>query len=238
MTTSTTENSLARFFQTVHRNQQGNQKRFPQRYHIIQRVDDCFTKAGGHIGAAKPLFTGPMFLRSQYAYKAAAGMTLAGQFPESFVMMRSCLEYAGYALLIFTDPSLEEVFLNRHADDASKKALRGKFEVAAITKAITGFDQKLSVIFKDMYDRSIAFGGHPNPHGMLGSMNIAKDGDEQMTGMSTFALAVEPRVIEFAMHKVAQVGLTALCTLQHIFADKFEQLGISSKIDALRNAGL
>ena len=47
-------------------------------------------------------------------------MALAGQFSELFVLMRSCLEYAGYAILIFTSPHLEEVFLNRHADEASK----------------------------------------------------------------------------------------------------------------------
>lgn len=120
MTTSTTDKSLAHFFETIHRNQQGNRDRFPKRYRLIQRVDDCFTGIKIHIGDAQPTFTGPMFLRSQYAYKAAAGMALAGQFSESFVLMRSCLEYAGYAILIFTSPHLEEVFLNRHADEASK----------------------------------------------------------------------------------------------------------------------
>ena len=44
--------------------------------------------------------TGVVLLRSQYAYKAAAGMALAGQVAEAFVIMRSCLEYAGYALRI------------------------------------------------------------------------------------------------------------------------------------------
>jgi hypothetical protein len=33
-------------------------------------------------------------------------------------------------------------------------------------------------------DRSIDFGGHPNPHAMIGSMNINKDDDEQLTSMS------------------------------------------------------
>jgi hypothetical protein len=201
-------------------------------------VDDCFTAANKHLGDAQPILTGPMFLRSQYAYKAAAGMTLAGQFSESFVLMRSCLEYAGYAILIFTDPGLEEVFLNRHADKASKNAQRRTFEISTITKAIAGFDQKLSDIFKYMYDRSIDFGGHPNPHAMIGSMNIDKDDDEQLTSMSSLALAVKPKVIEFAMHKVAQVGLTSLYMFEHMFKHKFELLGIRADIDALKESGL
>ena len=128
--------------------------------------------------------------------------------------MRSCLEYAGYATLIFNDPRLEEVFLNRHAGEASKNTQRRTFgSIDQIYKAIAGFDQQLSKIFKDMYDRSIDFGGHPNPHAMMGSMNINKDYDEQLTSISTFALAVRPTVIEFAMHKVAQVGFTSLSIL-------------------------
>jgi len=238
MTTSTKDKTLGHFFETIHRNQQGNRDRFPERYRIIQRVDDCYAAVGKHLADVQPIFTGPMFLRSQYAYKAAAGTTLAGQFSESFVLMRSCLEYAGYAILIFTNPRLEEVFLNRHADKASKNAQRRTFEISTITKAIAGFDQKLSNIFSDMYDRSIDFGGHPNPHAMIGSMNINKDDDEQLTSMSTFALAVNPKVIEFSMHKVAQVGLTSLCIFEHMFTHQFEVAGIRSEMDALKEAGL
>ena len=239
MATSPKDTSLAHFLETIHRNQQCVQDRFPERYRTIQRVDDCFAAgAAKHLGDVKPMFTGPMFLRSHYAYKTAAGMTLAGQFCESFVLMRSCLEYAGYAIRLFADPSLEEVFLNRHTDKASKNALRKNFEISTITNAISGFDKNLSGIFKDMYDRSIDFGGHPNPHGMLGSSNIDKDNDEQITSMSTFALAINPKTIEFAMHKVAQVGLTTLCIFELMFKGKFELLGIRAKIDALKESGL
>jgi hypothetical protein len=239
MTTSPKDKSLAHFLETIHRNQQCIQDRFSERYRTIQRVDDCFAAAAGkHLRDVKPMFTGPMFLRSHYAYKTAAGMTLAGQFCESFVLMRSCLEYAGYAIRLFTDPNLEEVFLNRHADKASKNALRKNFEISSITNAIAGFDKKLSEIFKDMYERSIDFGGHPNPHAMFGAANINKDDDNKLTSMSTFAFSVNPKTIEFAMHKVAQVGLTTLCIFEHMFKGKFELLGIRARIDELKESGL
>ena len=237
--TSTKNKTLAHFFDTIYRNQQGNRDRFPERYGIIQRVDNCFAAAGKHLVHAKPIFTGPMFLRSQYAYKAAAGTTLAGQFSESFVLMRSCLEYVGYAALIFNEPRLEEVFLNRHADEASKDTQRRAFgNIGQISKAIAVFDRKLSEIFKHMYDLSIDFGGHPNPHAMIGSMNINKDDDEELRSMSTFALAVHPKVIEFAMHKVAQVGLTSLSIFGHMFTPQFDVAGIRAEIAALKEAGL
>jgi hypothetical protein len=89
-----------------------------------------------------------------------------------------------------------------------------------------------------MYDRSIDFGGHPNPHAMIGSMNINKDDDAQLTSISTCALAVHPKVIEFAMHKVAQVGLTSLSIFEHMFTPQFEVAGIRAEMAALKEAGL
>src|SRR5260370_11746366 len=107
MTTLTTDKSLARFLEVVHTNQQGNRANFPKQYRLIQRVDDCFVKATENLVDPKPVLTGPLFFRSQYAYKTATGMTLTGQVTKSFVMMDSCLEYAGYALAIFADPRLD-----------------------------------------------------------------------------------------------------------------------------------
>ena len=91
-----------------------------------------------------------MFHRSQYAYKTAVGMTLAGQVVELFVIGRSCLEYAGYALAIFDNQELEDVFLKRHFDESSKKQQRGKFQIGEVTKVISKYDKKLSDIFNEL----------------------------------------------------------------------------------------
>src|SRR6516162_6244629 len=168
----TSDKSLAGFIERVHANQHGNRQRFPEQYRVIHRVDNCFVEASKHLADAKPVFAGPLFLRSHYAYKTAASMTLAGQVPESFVMMRSCLEYAGYALAIFADPGIvdtpsrEELFVNRHADALSMKAQKEEFKIGKIVQTIIKFDQKLANVFQFLYQRSIDYGGHPNPNGM------------------------------------------------------------------------
>jgi hypothetical protein len=115
------DDDLTRFLQVVNSNQIANFANFPEPYDLMRRVNDCFSTAGENLVDPKPVMTGPLFLRSQYAYKTTVGMALAGQAVEAFVMMRSCLEYAGYALLMFEDPAQEEVFLKRHFDDASMK---------------------------------------------------------------------------------------------------------------------
>ena len=243
MSTETDDKSLDRFLEVVRNNQHGNRVRFSDEYRLIQRVDYSFVTAGKHLSHQKPMHVGPMFLRSQYAYKTAAGMTLAGQVAESFVMMRSCLEYAGYGLAIFSDPGLdntpsrEEVFVNRNIDEVTLKAQKAEFQVGKIRRMIATFDEKLAAIFKLLYDRSIDYGGHPNPYGLLTGLKLETE-KEGLTSITTLALTDDPIITRFAMKSVAQVGLTVLYIFQQMFRAKFELLGIRAEMDALRRAGL
>jgi hypothetical protein len=243
MTTSIRDKSLDRFLEVLPKNQLANRARFPDQYQIIKRVDYCFVTAGKHLSYLKPLLVGPLFLRSQYAYKTAAGMALAGQVAESFVMTRSCLEYAGYALAIFADqplegvPTREEVFVNRNVDVESLKAQKDEFLVSRIRAIILKYDQKLAENFKLLYDRSIEYGGHPNPYGVLTAMKMEKK-DDQLTSITTLALTDDPMITAFAMQNVARVGLTSLCIFQIMCEAKFELLGIRAEMDALKRTGL
>jgi hypothetical protein len=229
---------LTQFLEAVYHNQQVNRTRLAEPYSVVQRINDCFMVAGKTLVNPNPIMTGPLFLRSQYAYKTAAGMALAGQIVEAFPMMRSCLEYAGYALAMFATPTIEdtptlqEVFLSRHVDAASLKAQRAKFQVGNIIEVIGRFDPQLAKMFKTLYDHCIDFGAHPNPSGTLQAMTTEKT--HGSIAYTTLALATDTTVLLRTMKKTAQVGLTALLTFQYIFQAKFESLGVLAEIDALR----
>lgn len=243
MTTPGRDNSLDRFLAVLPKNQLANRLRFPDQYQIVQQIDNCFVTAGRHLSYLKPVLVGPLFLRSQYAFKTAAGMTLAGQVAESFVMTRSCLEYAGYALAIFADqpldgaPTREEVFINRNVDEESLKAQKAEFQVGRIRPIMASYDQTLAEKFKLLYDRCIEYGGHPNPYGVLTAIKMETQ-DGQLTSITTLALTDDPTITMFAMQNVAQVGLTSLCIFQILCREKFELLGIRAEMDALKRTGL
>jgi hypothetical protein len=55
--------------------------------------------------------------------------------------------------------------------------------------------------------------------------------------MTVLAISTEPKVVIFVLKCTAQVGLTSLCVLQHVFKEKFVSLGITREIDALRTSG-
>jgi hypothetical protein len=220
------DDDLTQFLQVVNSNQMGNFARFPDEYCLTRRVNDCFSTGGEHLINPTPAATGMLFLRSQYAYKTTVGMALAGQVVEAFVMMRSCLEYAGYALVMFADPTLEDVFFGRHADDAGMKAHQTQFKPGKIRAAIATFDKKLAEIFKKLYDRAIDMGGHPNP---LAVCNAAQ---MESFGIRTLALSIEEAPLLDAMKSTARVGLTALFIFQHIFK------GLRPELDSLRQVYL
>ena len=230
------DHSLQSFLDMVHANQKANRINFPKWYEIIDRIDDCFVRAGMNLINPKPVMTGNLLLRCQYAFKTAAGMALAGQVVEVFVTLRSVLEYAGYCLTIFETPALEGVFLGRHAGVDEMKAQKEAFKINAVRAAIGRYNTKLAAIFDENYQRSIDFGGHPNPHASFAAAVL--DERDSETGMTVLAISNDPKIIAHALKSTAQVGLTALCILQHAFKAKFELLGIQRDIEALKNTGM
>jgi hypothetical protein len=231
-----TERSLQDFFDRLRLAQQANRAKFAVRYDLIERIDRCFVHAGENLVKLQSPMTGVFLLRCQYAFKTAAGMALAGQVVEAFVMQRSVLEYAGYALVICKTPSLEGVFLGRHTSAKAMKTQKEAFSIGAVKVAVRRCDTTLADNFIEDYERSINFGGHPNPHGTLSA--TVPDERDGLNCLEVFAISSEPKVVEHALKCTAQVGLTALCVLQHVFKEKFELLGVRQEIDALKASGL
>jgi hypothetical protein len=231
-----TERSLQEFFDTLRSAQRANRAKFPVWYDIIERIDGCFVRAGKNLVKLESPMTGAFLLRCQYAFKTAAGMALAGQVVEAFVMQRTVLEYAGYALLIGETPSLEGVFLGRHTSEKAMKTQKEAFKVGLVKVAVRRCDTKLADNFVEDYERSINFGGHPNPHGTLSA--TVPDERDGLNSLTVLAISSEPKIVVHALKCTAQVGLTALCVLQQVFKEKFELLGVRQEIDALKASGL
>jgi hypothetical protein len=158
-----TDRSLQSFFDMAQANQKASRANFADWYDILERMDGCFVRAGKNLINPKPVMPGNLLLRCQYAFKTAAGMALAGQVVEVFVMLRSVLEYAGYGLRIFEKPELDGVFVLRQIGPSEKKAQREALKISAVQAAIGRHDSKLAEVFDENYQRSIDFGAHPNP---------------------------------------------------------------------------
>jgi hypothetical protein len=162
----------------------------------------------------------------------AAGLALARQVVEAFVMQRPVLEYAGYCLLIHQDPTQQLVFLGRHTGKKELREQKEAFKVGRVRDVLLRHDAQLARRFDDLYNQSIDFGGHPNPCALVSAI------DFNDPGWTNLPFSDEREPVEFALKSTAQVGLTALCIMQHVFKEKFELLGIRQEIDSLEASGL
>jgi hypothetical protein len=116
------------------------------------------------------------------------------------------------------------------------KTQKEAFRVGAVKVAVRRCDTILADIFVEDYERSIDFGGHPNPHAALSA--IVPDERDGLNSLTVLAISSEPKIVEHALKCTAQIGLTSLCVLQYVFKEKFELLGIRQEIDALKNLGM
>jgi len=164
-----------------------------------------------------------LLLRSFSAFRASVMVCLALP-TDSYPLQRSCLENAGYARLISTAPQLSEHWLNRDDDPESKS----RFNNRAVRESISSSDDKLALIYQELYEHTIDFGAHPNEKSV--TINVVKESME--TGNIQFRMLPGDGglALDHALQTCAQVGICALKILDLVFGELFEALDLKEKI--------
>ena len=227
------EDKLSEFLQRVQKNQLGSFVNFRAEFELLREVDDCFVKiAENLLNPRKNILSVLLLHRSHAAYLAACGTSMAGQVPETFVLLRSCLEYSGYALLIHRDNELGVLWLNRHEDQAAFRKMRKEFQAIKVERTIIAVDAELGRIYSDFYNRAVDFGGHPNTRGVTGSMKMEETPD--LKQYLQVYLHGDDMARRHALQSTAQVGVCSLHIFQHILPERFMLLGIRDRLIGLR----
>ena len=163
--------------------------------------------------------------RCHAAYRASCGISMAGQLPETFVLLRSCLEYSGYTLLIHRKPGLEMVWLRRHKGGDALSKMRHAFTATNAKKAVQLTDPGLGDWYSSLYESAIDFGGHPNPKGIMPIIN-----DDSY---SQIDLHEDGLFLRHCLDSTARVGVCSLYVFHKIFPERFDPQ-ICKKISELR----
>jgi hypothetical protein len=173
-----------------------------------------------------------LLLRCHAAFRTAAGLAMAGQACEATAICRSMLEFAAYALHMHCNPELEEVWLNRHDDDASFKKQKKAFQQVNVLASVKAANRHAGGRFEDLYQRTIDFGGHPNERSVTGNLRMVKEPGKR--NMMAILLHGDGPALDHALKTVAQCGMTSLEMLQIPFHARFELLGVNAAMLELR----
>ena len=97
------------------------------------------------------------------------------------------------------------MWLTRHEDEATKKAVRNEFLVSNVRATIEKANRHAAKVFDELYERAIDFGGHPNERAITGSLKITDLGDRK--SFESLYLHDDDLSLEHALKTTAQTGV-------------------------------
>lgn len=136
----------------------------------LQDVDKTFRTAIDNLHHARSWFAGFFLLRTHASYLGAVRLSVSGQVPEAYMVLRGCLENSLYGLDFHEHPESRETWLRRHDDGASRERVRNEFRIGAMLELLGSRDGSLGGIVSTLYDRTIDFGAHPNDTALFTNM--------------------------------------------------------------------
>jgi hypothetical protein len=197
-------------------------------------IDNAFHAVSEKWSNPKDPVAALLFLRCHSAFKTASGLAAAGQVAEAYVMHRSMLEYAGYALHINRNPGLAKVWLDRHEDEAKMEASRRAFSHNKVQKTISAVNQHAGKRFEALYQWTIDSGAHPNERSVTANLKMTRETDGKRIMQAVFQHGDGP-VIDLALRRTAQCGVCSLEILQGVFNALFELVGVNAAILEVRS---
>lgn len=207
--------------------------------HRLCRIDDLmFDVTNGWSGGsptAQSIVPLLMYFRSHSAFRAACAMGMGGAIVEGVAVLRQSLEFAGYAALVHSDPTLASIWWDRDQTDEDEKKARRTFTHGAVVAANGKLDTSLPGIYDTLYDRLIQFGAHPNEKSISGSMKL--DIAEAETKLLQIYLQGDGHQLDHWIHTANQVGILVLKIFEKIHAARFAAIGAAKRINELA-AGL
>lgn len=228
---------LSTFFQTAEDNDRVTSLKFPSIYSLLQRVDAAFRRVEDAVEKhSRQELLVPRFLivRAHSSFLASIRLAMSGQLPESYAVLRASVEQAWYALHIAKDPHPPErvtVWLCRNDDETSRSKCKKEFTVQSVRSTHESFDSVTAKQLHVLYERMIDLGGHPNPQGVLTSMNGSET--EQETTYQVGLLDLKDVTVLYALKTAVEVAIGMFKVYQLIFPDRFKIMGLDEKIEAL-----
>jgi hypothetical protein len=198
----------------------------PEQARRLELIDSMFAQFSRN-GLTNPdnYLAALLFIRAHTAYRVAAGLALATPI-ESYSVIRSWLEYAGYALLCQERPEAAEAWLRRDESPESLARVRREFTQARVRHVIKSFDHKVADRYQYLYDEAISWGAHPNEKALTTSLRIVDDPVEKVKTLQVIMLPHGGNVHKLALRRCAQIGLCVLEIFALIYPERFQLLGI------------
>lgn len=224
------EDKITAFFDTARENCYATFHNDSSYFKRLIEINKIFLSAIDYMENSKSWFALFFFLKAHSAFLGATYLTSSTQIPEAFMVLRSVLENSLYGLFIDKNPKLAKIWLERHKDEMSKKAVRNKFKILFMLKLLRNCDSKLAKATEILYERCIDYGAHPNERS-LSSFLKKETKDEGVIQFNLQYMTDNRTSIKFCLKSAAQVGICSLKILELVIPERFKITGLSEKLN-------
>jgi len=226
------DDSLSKFIQDTIDNTYATFHNLKPPYNRLKDIHITLQKIVDNIENTPDWFATFFVVRSHSAFLGAVRLALSGQVPEAYMVLRGCLENALYGFYVTRKPGCQETWLRRHDSEESKKQMRKEFKIRNLIDLLEKEDDRLGNIAKDLYERTIDYGGHPNERALL-SVTTKHVDEDKTRFQSAYLIGKEP-ALELCLKSCSQIGACSLSIFQMIYKERFDILGLSDALILLK----
>ncbi|MDP8229865.1 MAG: hypothetical protein P9L93_02050 [Candidatus Gorgyraea atricola] len=225
---------ITEFFETARENSFATFVKDKPFFKCLVDIENLFRSAIDSMGNSEHWFPLFFFLKAHSAFLAALRLVFATQIPEAFMVLRGVIENSLYGFYIYKNPKLAPVWLSRHRDKKSMKAVKEKFKAGFMLQTLKTTDPALEKAARELYDRTIDYGAHPNER----SLSLALKRTDVKNGFrfDLRYLTDDALAIEFCLKCTAQIGVLSLKILQLITPERFKIAELDTRLEKISKA--
>lgn len=201
----------------------------------LMTIDATFLAAIEALNGPTPnFFEGLMLVSAHSAFRSAAQFAMEGRTCEAMVLLRSCLEYAVYAVHFHRKPELSEVWAHRGDGANERKAVRKAFVMKEMLDGVIALSNEVGERCRILYELTIDMGAHPNELGFFGRLNIQDVPGSQDKRFEIKYLQGGDIAHLSALTTVCRASVCTLECFWLIYRIRYDLLEVSPKIEAIK----
>lgn len=226
------KDSLSMFIEKAWQNTLASFANLKPQYNRLRDINDAFGKLNDKHIKPSEMLTSFFIMRSHASFLGGARFSLSGQLPEAYMVLRGCIENALYGLYVFVNPKSREIWLKRHDNEATEKQCKSEFTYGNVKNCLKKINAENYRIANLLYKETIDWGAHPNEKAILSLVSHTKKGNSEDFRL-TF-LSENTTALQLCLKRTAQVGICALEIFQNVYSERYDILGITDDLKALR----
>lgn len=226
------QNEISRFLDAARANEFATFANLKDEVGRLLDIDIAYRKAIDGLNYSKDWFAGFFMLRAHSNFLAACRLCWSGQIPESYALLRSCIENGLYGLYLAKNPDSCEIWLRRHDDEESRKKVKAEFRIRALMDNASAINSGEALIANSLYERTIDCGAHPNELALMQVLKI--DHGKDKVEFKNVYLDEDSTALRLAIKTTAQVGICTLSLFESIYPERFKILELCDAISHIK----